>query len=635
MWLKDIGNFKSVEDFLDNKLKKFSGSEKTFKALFEFLFMERTNPMIEYTEGFSVKQLTYGEVYDSILSSVPGTKTALSSIPTGALVGLYMPTSVEWIKLFWSLLACGYRPLLLNSRVNDDALEHLIKANGVAAVVSDGKQFSVPTFNGFDVLKQEDASHIHTEWADEVVFMTSGTTDNIKLCAYSAENFYHQVSDSVAIVKNSDIAEGCDGYLKHLVILPFYHVFGFIAVYIWFSFASRIFVFPADNNPKTILATVRRHKITHIFAVPLVWDSIYREVDRKIHSKGEKTYKKFKKGIKLSAKLGKRFAQKSFAEIRYQLFGDSIRFLISGGSVITPEVLEFYNGIGYHLANGYGMTELGITSVEQSSKKKQLNTASIGKPIGTCEYHIAEDGELAVKCKTRAKAIILNGVRTETDYDTLFYTNDLVKHKNGSYYVEGRKDDLIVCENGENLNPVIAEQQLNIYSAKAICLFADMTTGQPALIISAKNCYTKEKLNKILDSAKQELTRALLHGEVKKIIVTFDSLIDGLDFKISRRKIAKKYAAGLFNELNGEGISFEEIHSGLERDVLSLFASALGKAPEELSLTGNFFLDFGGSSLEYFALADLIKAKYNAVLPMTDGSTLSTVKEVCEYLKNK
>jgi hypothetical protein len=31
------------------------------------------------------------------------------------------------------------------------------------------------------------------KWADEIIFMSSGTSDNVKLCFYTGENLFYQV----------------------------------------------------------------------------------------------------------------------------------------------------------------------------------------------------------------------------------------------------------------------------------------------------------------------------------------------------------------------------------------------------------------------------------------------------------
>ena len=77
----------------------------------------------------------------------------------------------------------------------------------------------------------------------------------------------------------------------------------------------------------------------------------------------------------------KSFSKKLLKEVTSQLFGPSVLFCINGGSYLRDSAMELINGLGYCMHNGYGMTELGITSVERTSKRALLNTASIGAPF--------------------------------------------------------------------------------------------------------------------------------------------------------------------------------------------------------------------------------------------------------------
>ena len=54
------------------------------------------------------------------------------------------------------------------------------------------------------------------------------------------------------------------------------------------------------------------------------------------------------------------------SKVQKNILGKEIRFLIAGGSVLSRDTLETLNGVGYNLYNGYGMTEIGVTSVELS-----------------------------------------------------------------------------------------------------------------------------------------------------------------------------------------------------------------------------------------------------------------------------
>ena len=387
MKLRNIHGLDSIDEYVNYKLALYKSKDKSFESLFEMMFDETDNVMVETTDGYRVNKITYGAFKQRILAALPQVEAALAAVPVGEVVGLYMANRPEWLVAFWTILAAGYRPLLMNTRLPNETLEQVLLAYGVKAVVSDGVRFAAAETLLWEELPEAAEASACRPFGTEVLFMSSGTTGHVKLCAYNGENFYYQILDSANIITACPgIKRHYEGELKQLVLLPLCHVFGFIAVYLWFGFFSRTFVFPRDLDPMTIQRTVKKHKVTQLFAVPMVWEAVYRAARTKICARGDKTYRKFQKASalvnRLDGALGRAVARKLLGEVREGLFGDSIQFLISGGSHIEPETLRFFNGIGYHLVNGYGMTEIGITSVERSDKKAQINLGSVGAPFG-------------------------------------------------------------------------------------------------------------------------------------------------------------------------------------------------------------------------------------------------------------
>ena len=637
MKLNNIHGFQSIDEYVKYKLSRYGQEEKSFETLFRYMFDESDNVMAELTDGYRIKKITYGEFKAKIIAKAPNLAEALSEVGEGSIIGLYMSNSVEWIELFWSILICGYRPLLMNTRLPDEVLEGIIREYSVGAVISDGKKFSVKTVFKDEIAAASDKEPISRPFGTEVIFMSSGTTENVKLCAYTGENFYYQICDSVNIIeKCPGIKAHYEGELKQLALLPFYHVFGFIAVYVWFAFFSRTFVFPKDLTPATIQNTVKKHKVTHIFAVPMVWEAVHKAVISRVKAKGASTYLKFTRMTRLVNKLGSfgdRLARCFLCEVREGLFGDSIRFLITGGSHIKPETMEFFNGIGYHLANGYGMTEIGITSVEFSNSKKMLNSSSIGAPFGFTEYSVNDKGVLLVKGRTMASRVLSGGEERITDFDSWFETSDLVTVEGGRYYINGRADDLIVGESGENLNPTLAESCVRVSGIDRLCVFAD-SDNSPLLLASTPGCFSADKLNGIYGQVCAALKEAKLEGVIKKILFTPESLIAGNDFKVSRKKVAEKYRSGEFRIFDPRCIEkhIAELVSGLEDEIRSAFAEALDKAPEAIGVNDNFFSELGGSSIEYFTLLGILKARFGVELPVSESERLSTVKDFCEHI---
>ena len=114
------------------------------------------------------------------------------------------------------------------------------------------------------------------------------------------------------------------------------------------------------------------------------------------NEQGEKSVKKLQKGLKICTTIqnilpfGTEISKKIMSEVTDKLFGKSVMFCINGGSYLRDEALYLLNGIGYSLHNGYGMSEIGITSVELGRTPKERNKNSIGKPFDSVEYRINE-----------------------------------------------------------------------------------------------------------------------------------------------------------------------------------------------------------------------------------------------------
>ncbi len=635
MKLQGLANYKSLKELVIGKIKLFEKNLTEFSALFELMFSEEDNVLAEVMEGYKIKEITYGVAKKNAINSGAVLEELFKNFPKNSIIGLDMANSVKWIETFWAILLAGFKPLLINSRLPKSVLEDVIKTYDVKAVISDSTLFENCETYLISNLQEKGCNREVSSFSfgDEVIFTSSGTQGSVKLCAYTAERFYYQVCDSLKIVTDCpQMIKGCDGKIKQLALLPFYHVFGFTAVYLWFGFFSRTFVFLKDLSPQTILNTVRKHKVTHIFAVPLVWETIYNRAIKAINEKDEKVVKKFNKGLKLAKKNSffKRLTKKGFFKVREQIFGESISFLISGGAGVGKNAIEFFNAIGYHIANGYGMTELGITSVELSPLDSVRNSLSIGKPLNHAEYKI-EKGNLWVKSSTRATRILFEGKETVTDFDKWFNTEDLAKECGERFFIEGRADDLLIGETGENLNPNVIEKLLTIEGVSEICLFL-AKDGVPTLIAYCPKIYSKESVINIKDKLNAKILENNLGNEIRRVVLTLSPLLDDNDFKISRKSIAKKFDESRFEPLTVESFDNLEI-SALQDRLQGLFAKILQKEKAEVGVDENFFSSLGGTSLDYFALIELIKDEMGVTLPIEETQKLSTIRSVEAYVK--
>ncbi len=651
MKLTNIGGFKTIDEAVNYKLNLLTDSDRQFKNIFETMFTETDYIFAEKTDGYRIIKTTYGQCRDEVIRISSVLASVLSEFEPNSVIGMYMSNSVEWIEIFWALLRCGFRPLLMNSRLDNSTLNKVIADNGVAAVISeenpDRQTFCVKTFNSQDIVSAEGKADFKAEWSDEIILMSSGTSENVKLCVYTGEKFYHQLCNSVAIIKECKaIKRHYEGELKLLTFLPFYHIFGLAAVFMWFGFFSRTFVFLNDFGADTILNTVRKHKVTHIFAVPLLWNKVYEAAYKKVKERGEKTFNKFEKGLRIAQKLdfnpalAEFFSRKAFKEVREKIFGDSIQFLIAGGSYISPEVVTFFNGIGYHMAVGFGMSEVGITSVELSEKAKVRNTCSVGKPFKSMEYTISEAGELLIRGNGMASKIIQNGQVTELSPDEWFHTKDsAIRSDDGRYYINGRMDDMIPCKTGENLNPNRIESMINVAGVRCSCLISrknEFKELKPVLIAEVNKYLSGNRMKEILDNVKEQLAQNKLDGTVNEIVLTTDALMGADEFKINRHRISRLYEEGKIEIVRPEDSeqSHETIPEELLMEVKEIFAEALSVEKDTLGVDEHFFYDLDGSSLDYLSMLADIKNKYEVSFPENDEGTLGTIREFCKYIQD-
>ena len=638
MKLTNIAHCKTIDEYVSYKSEVLKGGEQTFAALFDLMFSETNNTFWESNDGYRIIKKSYGTVKSEILKKAYTLQEKLGGLEKGSVVGLYMQNSLEWIEIFWSILKCGYCPLLLNTRLDKKTLEDALVRADAKAVISDGEAFTLPTYKAEEIVCGECDSDSNS-FGEEILLMTSGTSNAVKICVYDAPAIINQILNAEQIVKTSRlIKKHYEGELKQLTFLPFYHIFGLTAMYMWFAFYARSFVALKDMSPQCILNTIRRHKVTHIFAVPLFWNTVYEQAIKKVKERGEATYARLQKGLKLSQMLSgipalaRWFRKKAFQEVRDKLFGESVCFMITGGGCISEEVLQFFNGIGYHLSNGYGMSEVGITSVELSEDNRILNSGTIGKPMASVSYKINEEGELLVKGNSLCKYYIENNEKVYIG-DEWFKTKDLAREEKGRYFLVGRKDDLIVSTSGENINPNLFEYDFNIKHVKKVCIVDAKKNGQayPVILVSVVKYLSNETRASLTQKIKEKLKELNLLSEIKEVVLVGEDLIKGNEFKLNRKRLAEEYANGTLNVLTcDEEKGDEYIFDTIEKQVAACFERVLGKTIDK---DINFFTDAGGTSLDYFTLIAYIQDEFDIIIPLGNDKKLSSISDFSTFIK--
>jgi hypothetical protein len=136
-----------------------------------------------------------------------------------------------------------------------------------------------------------------------------------------------------------------------------------------------------------------------------------------------------------------------------ETFGENFSVIYTGGAYLSPEIIKGYEEFGIAIAQGYGMTECSpriCTGVKGCPKP-----TSVGRRVPGCEIRIV-DGEICVKSKSVMQGYYKNPEETAKAMteDGWLKTGDLgYVDDDGYVYITGRKKNLIILSNGENVSP--------------------------------------------------------------------------------------------------------------------------------------------------------------------------------------
>lgn len=612
-------------------------SAKDFEAIYRITFSQESLVMAEDTDGFRIHRYTYGQVKERIEAAAAGIYAAIGE--THGWVGLEMENSVDWIAAFWGLLKSGNKPYLINTRHPESLSNRILKTLGIQTILCQKAGRLDAAYIEWGSLQGEECP---AAFENEIAIATSATSLQESICFYDGAAVAAQILNAEGILKESKrMAQHHNGSLKQLAFLPFYHIFGLFAVFFWFTFYQRTLVFLRDLAPDTILKTCRKHEVTHIFAVPMLWHTIEKQVLKQAEQQGR--LEKLQKGVRLCTKLqnifpywGAKIAQKMMRQVTDPLFGQSVKFCISGGSHLRQSALELINGIGYPLHNGYGMSEIGISSVELAARPKERNRNSIGHPFCSVEYRLDEQGVLQVRgaslCTRRMKGGEVLPAGEWLD------TGDIMeKDAAGKYFIRGRKGDTVIGESGENINPDMLEQLFTLKDALMYSILGLPGEGGEVLsmVVQVSPYLPAERIAALREQLRRTNETLPTTQQIRKFHMTYDPIAPETAIKVGRQYLKRGIEQGSIRLLpfaKAEAAAGFDRESPLAQKVLEVIAPMIGVAPEEIDCEAHLMMDLGVSSLQYFSMLSALAEEFGVTAGEKEEYSY-TVREFCEYIE--
>ena len=657
-----MNNSTSVERFI-NSAKDLLNTPKTMQDIFMMATtLHRKEKAITYmNEKGKVISIKYKNYRSYCFEYASRIATMLNDIPSESVVALKIRNMPDWPLIFWGLLMSGYVPFLIDAKLPKENTEVLLKESGAQAIITQEIiTYPVKSINLNKLREVKVNFKFAARWANNVIFCSSGTTGNVKLMIYDGNNLCHQIAAALDMPKETETIM-YPGDINIMAIIPFHHIFGFVAVFLWYTFYGKNIVFVKDLSPSEVFNVAQKCNVTHVYSVPLFWDSIAQNVVRKAALEGEKKSEQLDKMIAYnthkitSDEAGMSASSLVLNYVQNQLLGKKIKFCISGGGYLSSETLNIINGIGYPLYNGYGMTELGVTSVELTSKVEYRLKGSIGKPLHGIEYKLINTtklepnvGELLVKSPITHTMEIIEGEKRKPllDEEGFLKTGDIaMKDELGNYYLKGRIKDIIINENGENIYPDELEEYFKgVKGISKVCVVGvkkgKNNHEEITCIFEINSDVSEDDLKNIHDEC--EKINATLSNEKKinQFLIYKGRLPLTASMKVKRFKVKQmlennKDSFVTFNAKKEiktfDGYAKEDVEP-IVKELRKLFSKVLLLPCVKINDNDHWINDLGGDSMSYVELVGKVNSYFAIEIPEEKYGVMTCINDFAEEI---
>ena len=530
---REVQEFKDIKEIIYNSAKKYA---------------DHIAFIIKHQEGKNKKyeNITYKTFLDQINSL--GTKLFSMGLKNKRIAVLGR-NRYEWALGHITNLLGGIISVPLDKDLQVDELESSLIRSKADAIFFDEKYIEkieeiksrnntnlkeyicmskLPGYNDIHTLREEGKKLLEqgnkeyisakiNENEMNILLFTSGTTSKSKAVMLSQKNI---ASNIYAMQK----VEGIYDTDSNLAFLPFHHIFGSTALIVMLACGVKT-SFP--DGLRYVAQNLKEYEVSIFVGVPLLVEAIYNKVMKEIEKQGKTNL------IKMATKVSN-FLLKIHIDIRRKLFkqiidnlGGKMRFVISGGAPLDPEVQKGFNNFGIRMVQGYGLTETSPVICAENDFKTR--NGSIGVPMENVTVEIVNKDENGIgELRAKGPNVMLGYYENEEETnkvlkDGWFYTGDLgYMDKDGFIFITGRQKNMIVLKNGKKVFPEEVETLVNRIDIVEECMVFGMPdeNDKNDLKLSVKVVYNKDEVKEKYGDISEEEIRNIIWEKIKNDVNT-------------------------------------------------------------------------------------------------------------------
>ncbi len=409
-------------------------------------------------DGIHVRRISFGKFRMDILKAAAYFQ---SHNIVQEHIALAAENSYEWYVAFFAVLASGNIAVLINPDLPENEILDQCEFAEVSIVFCGKRKWQnkgkMKALNWQELTErsQMEMKMVYEPDKDALscLLFTSGTLGSNKAVMLSAGNLEVCMSD---VMDKFHVQ-------RTILVLPLYHISGIGGTLYLLANGKCVCI---GRGVKYIFQDLPILNPDHMSMVPGIMESFIKILKRCADSREREKH-----------------------------IGTALKHLGVGGAAAGEESCRYLIKQGFELGTGYGLSETAGYGTAGMLTESRLK--SIGKPLSGMQCRI-ENGEILLS----GSALMLGYYKDQEATQTAvkngwLYTGDLgYQDSDGWYYLTGRKKNVIILSNGENVSPEQLEEILGrcedileclVYSVpKGIC--ADIyTKDRPAAAAYIKN----------------------------------------------------------------------------------------------------------------------------------------------------